>query len=80
LRPGFNATQAQLGQIKVIDKDIDRPDRITDACTHVDYPLALPRKARVNPSSLSHLRRDRETDHLQDGMRGLFVKETMSKS
>src|ERR1700730_1769674 len=50
------------------------------ACTHVDYPLALPRKARVNPSSLSHLRRDRETDHLQDGMRGLFVKETMSKS
>jgi pilus assembly protein Flp/PilA len=39
-----------------------------------------PGKARVNPSSLSHLRRDRETDHLQDGMRGLFVKETMSKS
>jgi hypothetical protein len=28
----------------------------------------------------SHLRRDRETDHLQDGMRGIFVKETMSKS
>ena len=28
MRPGFIATKAQLGRIKVIDKDIDRPDRI----------------------------------------------------
>src|ERR1700730_10427801 len=33
---------------------------LLECSTHVDYPLALPRKARVNPSSLSHLRRDRE--------------------